>query len=407
MEKEYDPTGPEREPEPESWVPVAWCQDYWHSDNTKPDRPCPTCGQTDQMDASTSPWAAAYSGEISLGAPEPVHYDPDTLDRLSPCNLNLGEVAAAHQSTNPARVTCVLCVASLTAPVVDETETQNWWFSFGSGQEFDGYYTVVNGTYDGARNLMFAHFGNRWSFQYGSAEAAGVEQFGLRRLDASEWPPAELPDEDDEDDPGFLKPAPGCGHPMPQGVDCCISTAPAAPVRHTVSVEVLNDELRAVPMDIEVATGATNYPPEEARVAVVLRIDGKPVCVPDVDTDWSFLQGAESFAVLMDQARGRAVNADAELLMPGADVLAVLSGQPGLALTAPVHVLRLDVEAGMVPVDALGAGTAPVEQAVACLTPECEFGATCVVLDIDGRSTHGNGYERTRVRIPATTEVQQ
>lgn len=29
---------------------------------------------------------------------------------------------------------------------------------------------------------------------------------------------------DDENDPAFLKPAPGCGHPMPQGADCCVST---------------------------------------------------------------------------------------------------------------------------------------------------------------------------------------
>lgn len=38
--------------------------------------------------------------------------------------------------------------------------------------------------------------------------------------------------EGDESDPGFLMPAPGCGHPMPQGADCCISTGPSVSVHH-------------------------------------------------------------------------------------------------------------------------------------------------------------------------------
>lgn len=71
---------------------------------------------------------------------------------------------------------------------------QNWWFTFGSGQQFNGFYTIVHGTYDSARNEMFAHFGTAWSFQYATAQLASVEQFGLRQLHRADWPPTETPD---------------------------------------------------------------------------------------------------------------------------------------------------------------------------------------------------------------------
>jgi hypothetical protein len=69
---------------------------------------------------------------------------------------------------------------------------QDWWFTFGAGHEYAGYYVVINSTYDGARAVMMAHFGNRWSFQYPTAARAGVEQYSLVELDASVWPPASL-----------------------------------------------------------------------------------------------------------------------------------------------------------------------------------------------------------------------
>lgn len=65
-----------------------------------------------------------------------------------------------------------------------------WLFSFGSGQEYDGTYVLIDGTYDGARDEMMAHFGNRWSFQY-HVDSYGASQVKAeyRELPRDEWPP--------------------------------------------------------------------------------------------------------------------------------------------------------------------------------------------------------------------------
>lgn len=77
----------------------------------------------------------------------------------------------------------------MTATVTTPTAQQEtWYFTFGSGQQHDGKYVVIPGTYDDARDEMFRHFGNAWSFQYASPERAGVEEFGLVELPRAGWP---------------------------------------------------------------------------------------------------------------------------------------------------------------------------------------------------------------------------
>ena len=70
---------------------------------------------------------------------------------------------------------------------------QNWYFTFG----FDHYigsecvknkFVKIHGTFEGARLHMFERYGRKWSMQYGSAEAAGVETYKLEEIQADERP---------------------------------------------------------------------------------------------------------------------------------------------------------------------------------------------------------------------------
>ena len=72
-------------------------------------------------------------------------------------------------------------------------QPQTWFFTFGSGQQYDGRYVTIVGTYAGARDEMVRHFGNRWSFQYLSRYAAGIDGYGLRVLPHRDWPAATAP----------------------------------------------------------------------------------------------------------------------------------------------------------------------------------------------------------------------
>jgi hypothetical protein len=228
------------------------------------------------------------------------------------------------------------------------------------------------------------------------------------------WPGAEQLDEDDEDDEDDdLVPAPGCGHPASPSVDCCVSTRaqaePVEPERRTVGPEVMTDELR------QLGTRLRPDAREEmaaAKVALVLRIGGQPVAVPDTDVPWvagtpgepvKALRGLLTEAIQGKNRLEREEGVPVELLMPTPDVLAALDGRPDAQLlTAPVHVLALDVDPGMY----LLVGSAPRQQLVTatgpCTRPGCDEGASCVVLTVDGAEQHHGGYARTRVRIPVS-----
>lgn len=60
---------------------------------------------------------------------------------------------------------------------------RDWYFTFGVGHPlFAKRYVKIHGTHDGARETMFSVFDRNWSSQYPSAEAAGVEKYGLTEI---------------------------------------------------------------------------------------------------------------------------------------------------------------------------------------------------------------------------------
>lgn len=79
---------------------------------------------------------------------------------------------------------------------VDQPES--WIFTFGSGQQHDGRYVVIPGSYDEARAEMLARFGNRWSFQYRLDERAEIESHGATELPRDQWPAPTAEDVDAE-----------------------------------------------------------------------------------------------------------------------------------------------------------------------------------------------------------------
>jgi hypothetical protein len=70
-------------------------------------------------------------------------------------------------------------------------EPKDWYFTFGydhqtpEGSSLKNCYMVFNGTFSEARMQMFEVWGNQWSHQYFSSEAAGVERFNLTEYKAN------------------------------------------------------------------------------------------------------------------------------------------------------------------------------------------------------------------------------
>lgn len=57
------------------------------------------------------------------------------------------------------------------------------WFTFGFGQQYEnGYHIVEAEDTNAARDEMCRRFGAQWSFQYDSAELAGVEEYSLHEV---------------------------------------------------------------------------------------------------------------------------------------------------------------------------------------------------------------------------------
>jgi len=62
-------------------------------------------------------------------------------------------------------------------------DVKKHYFTFGFGQVHEnGYHVVEADTAREAREIMVSKFGMKWAFQYDSAEAAGVEEFGLHEV---------------------------------------------------------------------------------------------------------------------------------------------------------------------------------------------------------------------------------
>lgn len=60
---------------------------------------------------------------------------------------------------------------------------KKYYFTFGFCQKHENCYTVIEGEDElDARLKMCDKFGTQWSFQYDSAEAAGVKKFNLKEI---------------------------------------------------------------------------------------------------------------------------------------------------------------------------------------------------------------------------------
>lgn len=69
-------------------------------------------------------------------------------------------------------------------------QPRDWYFTFGSnhthpttGEVLTNAYTRINGTLASSRAAMVAAFGNRWAFQYESANEAGVDKCKLTEVE--------------------------------------------------------------------------------------------------------------------------------------------------------------------------------------------------------------------------------
>lgn len=65
----------------------------------------------------------------------------------------------------------------------DQEQPRDWYFTFGHGQRHGpNGYCKIYGKFNGAREEMIRRYGMRWCMQYESADAAGVERFGLTEV---------------------------------------------------------------------------------------------------------------------------------------------------------------------------------------------------------------------------------
>jgi len=63
------------------------------------------------------------------------------------------------------------------------SETEKWWFTFGVDHpQHSMHYVVIEGSWGEARGEMIKRYGHKWSHQYASAEAAGVERYNLHEV---------------------------------------------------------------------------------------------------------------------------------------------------------------------------------------------------------------------------------
>ncbi len=60
---------------------------------------------------------------------------------------------------------------------------KKYYFTFGFNQKHENCYTIIEAKDSlEARQIMFERWGNKWSFQYDSAEKAGVKEFNLKEI---------------------------------------------------------------------------------------------------------------------------------------------------------------------------------------------------------------------------------
>lgn len=72
---------------------------------------------------------------------------------------------------------------------IDPNEVRLWTFTFGfdhlhpvTGESLGNKFVQIEGTLDGARDIMVHHFGTKWAFQYPGHCEAGVHKYSLREI---------------------------------------------------------------------------------------------------------------------------------------------------------------------------------------------------------------------------------
>ena len=60
---------------------------------------------------------------------------------------------------------------------------QHWFFTFGDNHSCPNGYLKIYGTFQEAREEMELRCGDKWSVQYSTAEAAGVEKYNLHEIE--------------------------------------------------------------------------------------------------------------------------------------------------------------------------------------------------------------------------------
>ncbi len=66
---------------------------------------------------------------------------------------------------------------------MNKEKKQDWYFTFGCGQNPGlGYYVKIYGTATSAREEMVKRYGQKFAFQYGSADEAGVDKYNLKEV---------------------------------------------------------------------------------------------------------------------------------------------------------------------------------------------------------------------------------
>lgn len=62
-------------------------------------------------------------------------------------------------------------------------KTENWYFTFGSGQAHPNCYVKIEGTFQSAREEMHRRYGPKWSFQYNQDEFPAIaKRWGMREV---------------------------------------------------------------------------------------------------------------------------------------------------------------------------------------------------------------------------------
>lgn len=325
--------------------------------------------------------------ETVIAPPEPVvHYDLDNVDLLTGCGLELGQLGRDTYSTDPAAVDCPPCAATL----VD-------------GQLSEPGHCPRCDSPDPAKHP---------AVQFEGEVSICPDAFHSPAPERTDW--AHMSDDELEDRlRGSLKAA--AEH---EGfADLAPPVGPAPAVARTVSIEPLTAELRAA-ADAAIVADFNAFPrepgqepellPPESRTAVVVRVAGVLETVTDVETDVPQRDAVGALAWMLGQAVGRARNLDAELLMPGADVLAALSGQPVGRYTAPIQLRADQVDVGWLVLNFSSEGAQERVKAVLdCEDDTCTW-MDCHVIVAEGvEPVHFASYHGVTVRIPATTEVAQ